>query len=92
MPFCLKQGVDSKPTIVAPTVAAVYDRRQSVVVSFENGCIPLLAEEGWMRGQLKSCEATLFRADGVVSLAPIQAFAGLTTPSAPDKEAPRHLY
>ena len=45
-----------------------------------------------MRDQLKSCEATLFRADGVVSSAPIQAVAGLTTPSAPDKEAPRHLY
>ena len=36
-----------------------------------------------MRDQSKSSEATLFRADGVVSSAATQAFAGLTTPSTP---------
>jgi hypothetical protein len=41
--------------------------------------IPLLAEEGWMRGQLRNREATLFRADGVVSSAECKVFAGLTT-------------
>jgi len=53
---------------------------------------------------IKSCAATLFSADGreararqreaiiVVSSAPIQSFAGLTTPSAPYKEASRHFY
>ena len=46
-----------------------------------------------MRGQ-KSCEATLFRADGVVSSAKIlrpEHFAKLTTPSAPTKEASQHF-
>jgi hypothetical protein len=41
---------------------------------------------------IRSREATLFRTDGVVSSAPIQAFAGLTTPSAPIKDASRHLF
>src|SRR5215471_4856520 len=43
--------------------------------------IPLLEKEGWMRGQ-KYREATLVRADGVVSPARslgLNAFAGLTT-------------
>jgi len=31
--------------------------------------IPLLAEEGWLRDQSRSREATFFRADGVVSSA-----------------------
>ena len=47
-----------------------------------------------MRGQLKSCEATLFRADGVVRSAktfrPLH-LAELTTPSAPTKEVSQHL-
>src|SRR6266850_4881509 len=38
---------------------------------------------------IRSREATLFRADGVVSSAPMQCFAGLTTPSAPLLEAAR---
>jgi hypothetical protein len=54
--------------------------------------IPLLAEEGWLRGQKRSREATLFRADGVVSSAPMQDFADLTTPSAPLKVASRYFY
>jgi hypothetical protein len=41
--------------------------------------IPLLAGEGWLRGFKRSREATLFRADGVVSSALMQRFAGLTT-------------
>jgi hypothetical protein len=52
-----------------------------------------------MRGQKRNREATLFRADGVVSLAECRVFAGLllrlrpiglalrATPSAPTKEA-----
>jgi beta-lactamase class A len=28
---------------------------------------PLLSEEGWLRGQIKRCAATLFRADGVAT-------------------------
>src|SRR6059036_962263 len=45
--------------------------------------IPLLAEEGWLRGQSRSREATFSRADGVVSSARLISLAGLTTPSAP---------
>jgi hypothetical protein len=44
-----------------------------------------------MRGQLRNREATLFRADGVVSSEPIQALAELTTPSAPLFDASRLL-
>src|SRR5437867_5523963 len=47
---------------------------------------PLLAEEGWLRHQLKSCEATEAAADGVVSSAKssgLNSFAELTTPTAP---------
>jgi hypothetical protein len=36
-----------------------------------------------MRGQLRNREATLLRADGVVSSAECRVFAGLTTPSPP---------
>jgi len=46
-----------------------------------------------MRGQ-RSCEATLFRAAGVVSSAKTLRpghFAELTTPSAPIMEASQHL-
>ncbi len=46
-----------------------------------------------MRGQ-RSCEATLFRAAGVVRSAKTirpEHFAELTTPSAPTKEASQHL-
>ncbi|MBI2150380.1 MAG: hypothetical protein HYU27_07225 [Acidobacteria bacterium] len=35
-------------------------------LKFRPGNFPLLPEEGWMRGPIKSREATLFRADGVV--------------------------
>src|SRR6059036_209228 len=45
--------------------------------------IPLLAEEGWLRGQSRSREATFSRADGVVSSARLISLAGPTTPSAP---------
>jgi hypothetical protein len=45
--------------------------------------IPLLAEEGWMRGQLNAAKPPFFRADGVVGSDKFSIFADLTTPSAP---------
>ena len=41
---------------------------------------------------IRSREATLFRADGVVSSAVINSFAGLTTPSARSKVAALQLF
>src|SRR5438552_19039727 len=43
--------------------------------------LPSSAEEGWLRGKEKSCEATLARADGVV-LIRIMIFLTSTTPAA----------
>ena len=57
--------------------------------------IPLLAEEGWLRHQLKSCEATEAAADGVVSSAKssgLNSFAELTTPSAPFRNGSIFIY
>jgi hypothetical protein len=65
--------------MIARTVGAVYE----AVNELESSNIPLLAEEGWMRGQKRSREATLFRVDGVVGSGDCKVSAVLTTPSAP---------
>ena len=61
------------------------------------GYIPLLVrprEEGWMRGNEKCREASLFRADGVVNHDANRIpkhFGQSTTPSAPAEEASRNF-
>jgi hypothetical protein len=60
-------------------------------MELESSNIPLLAEEGWMRGQSNAAKPPFSAQTGWSVGREPSISAGLTTPSAPLEEASRHF-
>src|SRR3989442_8370850 len=69
----------------------LYRHPMNLRTNCGRGIFPSLhhRKEGWLRGRIRSREATLFRADGVVFLFVLNR---KTTPASRSAEAPRSLF